>query len=388
MPVNYLKLNQQIRDMGKDALSREADMRRAMEQLTSLLNERSNDLIALQQQVEEAAAKTKGLRCAVPVSEPLNTHLSCPLPAPASTIFAADGSQINPDSHDSVLYGLVNIGVFCIQPHSGSVPVEKTYSHLLYGDDLYTSGGMAPEDLIALLRDVQERRILAELAQIVPPPVITLTDGPLELYHEPRTEASFKEKFKEYLSALDDLALNNVVTAGYVSRPRADLVVKLLTLPADPGQPGTVEKGTTGITDTALFANFLLPGERSAIFRLQSRSADEYTDRKALHFFYLNVGTSSRPAFARVEIPLWVAENPGSVQQLHSTLMEQAALSGEVPYPYPLIRAHEIAVVKMTDHQQLTTMIERELTHQGIKPGTKSEKQVHKDHTGRTRINR
>ena len=66
--------------------------------------------------------------------------------------------------------------------------------------------------------------------------------------------------------------------------------------------------------------------------------------------------------------------------------MEQAALSGEVPYPYPLIRAHEIAVVKMDDRQQLTAMIERELIHQGIKPSTRSEKQVHKDHIGRTRI--
>jgi len=107
-----------------------------------------------------------------------------------------------------------------------------------------------------------------------------------------------------------------------------------------------------------------------------------------LHFFYLNVGSSARPAFARVEIPKWVADKPESVRVLHSTLMEQAALSGQVPYPYPLIRAHEIAVVKMTDRQQLTAMIETELARQGIKPGARSEKQVHKDHQGRTRINR
>ncbi len=387
MPVNYLKLNQQIRDMGRDALSREGEMRHALELLTTQLNERADDLIGLQKQVEAAAVKTKGLRCAVPVSEPLDTHLPCPLPAPATTILAADGSQINPDAHDSVLYGLVNIGVFCMQPHSGNVPLEKTYSHLLFGDELYTPGGMASEDLVALLRDVQERRILAELAQSVTPPVITLTDGPLELYHEPRTEAQFKVKFDSYLAALDELAVNDIITAGYVSRPRADLVVRLLTLPADGDQSSRSEKGISGITDTALFSSILLPGERSAIFRLQSRSVEEYKDRKALHFFYLNVGSSTRPAFARVEIPLWVAENPISVQMLHSTLMEQSALSGQVPYPYPLIRAHEIAVVKMTDRQQLTIMIETELSRQGIKPGTRSEKQVHKDHQGRTRIN-
>ncbi len=383
MPVNYIKLHQQIREMGKDSVTREGETRHALEQLSFRLNERADDLIELQRQVEEAVAKTKSLRCAVPIAEPLTTHKPCQLPAPASTIFAADGSQINPDPHDSILFGLVNIGVFCIQPHSGRVPVEKSYSHLLYGDELYTAGGMASEDLVALLRDVQERRILAELAQSVTPPVITLTDGPLELYHEPRTEKSFKENFAAYLSALDDLAQAGAITAGYVSRPRADLVIKLLTLPEEGAIPAN-----SGITDTALFANILLPGERSAVFRLQSRSAEEYESRKALHFFYINVGNTARPAFARVEIPLWVAENPQAVQQLHSTLMEQSALSGQIPYPYPLIRAHEIAVVKMTDRQQLTAMIETELARQGIKPGSRSEKQVHKDHPGRTRIKR
>ena len=383
MPVNYLKLNPQIRDMGRDALSRADEMRHTLEQLSSQLKERADDLIALQRQVEEAAAKTKGLRCAVPVTEALNARFPCALPAPASTIFAADGSQINPDPHDSALYGLINIGVFCIQPHSGHVPVENTESHLLFGDELYTPGGMASEDLVALLRDVQERRTLAALAQHVTPPVITLTDGPLELYHEPRTEAAFKDKFAEYLRALEDLAQANVITAGYVSRPRADLVVRLLTLGGEGSQAAI-----SGLTDTALFSDILRPGERSAVFRLQSRSADEYKERKALHFFYLNVGSAAHPAFARVEIPLWVAEDAQSVQILHATLVEQSTQSGPVHYPYPLIRAHEIAVVKLTDHQQLTAMIETELARQGIKPGSRSEKQVHKDHPGRTRINK
>lgn len=386
MPLNYLNLNQQIHDMGKDALSRDAKNKQAMERLTSLLQTRADDLESLREEVEAAAARNKGLRCAVPVSEPLNASLTCRLPAPPCTILATDGSQINPNPHDSVLYGLINISVFCIQPGSGKVPVEKTRSMLLFGDDLHPAGGMLSEDLVALLRDVQERRVLAELAAAIPAPVITLTDGPLELFHEPRGEAEFKKEFKEYLEALDDMAQNSVITAGYVSRPRADLVVKLLTLPSDTDQPGEAEQKMVGITDMTLFANILRPGERSAIFRLQSSSAREYTGDKALHFFYLNVGTVIKPAFARVETPKWVADNGDSVQQLHAALVEQAAQSGEVPYPYPLTRAHEIAVVKMADRQQLTSMIERELLRQGIPLSNKSEKQVNKDHTGRTRM--
>ena len=109
-------------------------------------------------------------------------------------------------------------------------------------------------------------------------------------------------------------------------------------------------------------------------------------ERKALHFFYLNVGTAAKPAFARVEIPLWVVENPSSVDLLHAVLVEQSRQAGGIPYPYPLIRAHEIAVVKMTTAQQLTSMIETELLRQGFQPGKKSEKQSQKITRERTRL--
>lgn len=388
MPINYLALNKQISQMGKDARTREAEMQSALDRLSRLLDEHAGDILYLQQKVEEAAAKARGLRCAVPVSEPLNAHIPCSLPAPACTLFAADGSQVNPDPHDTVLYGLVNIGVFCIQPGSGLVPSEITQSSLLYGDALYSAGGTASEELISLLRDVREREMLAELAKSVPAPAVTLTDGQLELFHEPREDIQFRPEFDKYLKALDDLAINDVITAGYVSRPRVSLVIHLLSLVSDGNQVDVESTGFAGLTDTALFSNILGPGERSAIFRLQSRSSGDYPGRKALHFFYLNVGTTSRPAFARIEIPLWVAEVPQHVKLLHSVLVEQAHLSGAVPYPYPLIRAHEIAVVKMTDREQLTRMIESELIRQGFTPGRKSEKQVHKSHTGRKRMNR
>ncbi len=372
--------------MGEKAIARQSEIDSLLEQCRSLLDNHATDLIRLQQKVEEAAARNKGLRCAIPVSEPLNSHFSCALPAPACTILAADGSQINPDPHDTVLYGLVNIGIFRIQPGSGKVPTQTVASELLYDDSLYTEGQSPSEDLIALLRDVREREQLAEMASRESTPVITLTDGPLELYHEPRTDAQFKKQFEKYIKALDDLALASVITAGYVSRPRADLLVNLLALIDSDASNVEISRPFTGITDTALLADLLNPGERSAIFQLQSLSSKEYTNRKALHFFYLNVGISAAPAYARVEIPCWVAENPESVALLHSVLVEQACQAGATPYPYPLIRAHEIAVVKMEDRQQVTSLIERELLNRGIPVKKQSEKQFHKGHAGRTRL--
>ena len=327
----------------------------------------------MQQKVEEAVSRNKGLRCAVPVTEPLTAHIPPSVPAPACTILAADGSQINPDAHGSVLFGLVNVGVFRIQPGSGMVPQEKTFSTLLYDDTLYTTSGMVSEDLIALLRDVREREILAQLVTGETQPVITLTDGPLELYHEPRQDKQFEVEFKKYLRALEDLSLANAITAGYVDRPRADLVVRLLELLHPNEGSDSQSRAFAGITDIALFADLLQPGERSAVFRIQSSSSAAFEGRKELHFFYLNSGSLLSPSFARVEIPKWVVENSESLSTLQAVLVDQSRQSGSRPYPYALIRAHEIAVVKMTDRQQLTSMIETELLNHGADPGIKSE---------------
>ena len=387
MPIDYLKLKQEITNLGNEARAREAVMQSALKAMREQLNSHATDLIALQKLVEEEAAKSKGLRCAVPLSEPLNAHIPCALPAPPCTILAADGSQINPDPHDTVLYGLINIGVFRMQPGSGLVPQEITHNTLIHGDQLYAGGATLSEDLVALLRDVQERKMLAELAKDETAPVISLTDGPIELYHEPRQEQKFKVYFEQYLSALAELALHDVITAGYVSRPRADLVVKLLSLP-DLETSGDVKGIPAGLTDIALFSTLLAPGERSAVFRLQSRSAADYKDRTALHFFYLNAGTTQQPAFARVEIPQWVVENPRSIELLHAALVEQARNNPAAPYPYPLLRAHEIAVVRLPERQQVTSMIEAELLRQGFPPAVKSQKQVNKEYSGKRRMGR
>ena len=384
MPVNFLELKPQFKKLAEAALEKELYLGEKLNQCRSLLHQHAEDLPALQKTVEDAVRQNKGLRCAVPVDEALTAHLPAALPSPVCTLLAADGSQINPDPHGEVLFGLVNVGVFRMQPGSGLAPNVLTFSNLLYDQDLETANGLASEDLVALIRDVRERQILSELAKSETAPLVTLTDGPLELYHEPRQEKAFDIYFKKYLSALDDLALDQVITAGYVDRPRADLVVKLLELliPADE----IVKRPFLGVTDLALFSTLLGPGERSAVFKLQSSSADAFENKKALHFFYLNVGSVELPALARVEVPLWVVEDRPSLALLQSVLVEQSRQAGSKPYPYPLIRAHEIAVVKMDDRQQVTEAIELELVAHGRQPAQKSNKQSHKEHTGRRRM--
>lgn len=386
MPVNYLSLQEQVRKYGESASGQKREFVQKLDLCLSLFTQHANDLVNLQRIVEEAVSRNKGLRCAVPVTESLDVHIPVPPPVSGCTIIAADGSQINPDPHGEVLFALVNIGLFTIQPGSHAAPRTETRSKLLYDENLYTPNGLVSEDLIALLRDVEERRILAEVTKEFPAPVITLTDGPLELYHEPRLDKQFDTQFHNYLAALDELSLNEVIAAGYVDRPRADLVVRLLELlvPQSTEQPPS--RAFAGIPDRALFETLLQPGDRSAVFALQSTTAKEYGGRKALYFFYLNCGSLNHPALARVEIPRWVAENANALNTLHATLVEQSRQTGAAPYPYPLLRAHEVAVVQMDDRDQLIQMIERELIARGFPPAIQSYKQINKGFQDRKRI--
>jgi hypothetical protein len=218
--------------------------------------------------------------------------------------------------------------------------------------------------------------------------VVTLTDGQLEFFHEPRSTPEFERAFDAYLAVLGELCEAGVSTAGYVDRPKGDLVVRLLELALLPenslGMAGK-ERPLFGVTDEMLFTAILkTPGDRSAAFAIQSVSAHHFTGNLALHFFYLNVGLPGDPYLARVEAPAWVIKDPLLLASLQATLIAQCRILGLRPFPYALHRAHEVAVVPFEDKDKITEMIVAELNRQGIIV-EKSYKQSHKDLSGRTR---
>ena len=107
------------------------------------------------------------------------------------------------------------------------------------------------------------------------------------------------------------------------------------------------------------------PGERSAIYAIQSQSSKEYTGALALHFFYMNVG-SKKPWLARVEIPAWVAVNQTRSICCTQRWCEQCRLLGTRPYPYLLHRAHEEAVVHFDEKEQVDADEHLELRRRGL----------------------
>ncbi|MCW5876929.1 MAG: DNA double-strand break repair nuclease NurA [Anaerolineales bacterium] len=392
MPVNYIDLRQQARAealKAKDAL-KQIEERRA--QAAALLAQRADDLEAIRQRVAEAAQLDPRLRCALPTSEPL-THAG-PLPAApdAYTLIAADGSQINPNAHAPLHYFLVNLGAIRLRGGSAEAPDVFTHSELHVAE--YTRSGGYSEELVSLERDKGERKLLAGLAEGAEQrPILTLTDGPLELWGEKAANYSgdkaFDEHLSEYLAALEQLHQRSAAAAGYVDKPRADLLVRMLEvlqLPEGADALALRARPLRGVTDAHLLRDLLQPGERSAVFAIQSQSAGRYFGHLALHFFYLNVGRPRAPWLARVEIPGWVAGDAAQLDALHAVLVAQNNVLGAYTYPYVLHRAHEIAVVKHEEHEQVAQLLINELRAMGVEPGELSQKQAAKNLPGRRRF--
>lgn len=404
MALDFQQVRQQVLQLGERARLREQRLEDLREQARRLLEQYSNDLSTVRQKVELiAGGYDPSLRCAMPFEEHLATRVAPP-PMPGSlTILAADGSQIAPDRHAEVEYCLINVGA--VEMHCGSQQAARTHvsSQLLYAEDMETPAGLITEAILSLKRDLAERAVLAQLVarlsdeQPSSPgtrvsPVVTFTDGRMELWgaqeRDIEGQSEYQKSLQAYTRVLEQLADCGAITAGYIDKPSGIPVVRMLELMLiPPDQLGEVRRRRplSGVRDTDLFRNLLEPGERSAVFALQSAAAKTYTGRLGLHFFYLNVGRPGHPWLGRVELPAWVAESPQMVATLHAVLLQQCRAMGARPFPYLLHRAHEVAVVPMQEKEQVTQMIALELRRQGVSPAEGSAKQFAKTGLRRTK---
>ncbi len=383
MPIDYQSIRSQIKIMaGWDQIQRERKKKLKNEAL-AIFRRHVNNSEELKILVEKAKSSNGNLRCAVPTDEPLDLQLiSTQLPENL-VLLAADGSQIFPDRNDPFDFGLVNVGAIRFETGKNQSPVEMRESQLLFGEALHDSqGNPVGEEVIALKRDYQEREFLARLADQENLPVVALTDGPLELFREPRSSNEYQKYLGSYLEVLHRLARKEIATAGYVDKPRSDLVIRLLEL-TQLGMENIHLAGRTrtllSLTDAELFTEILEPGTRSAIFSIQSPSTIHFKEELAIHFFYLNVGRTNHPNLARVEIPAWVSGNPVILNSVQAVLVNQCSQMGGQPYPYALHRAHEIALVKRSDKEELINLIAEEFHRMGNPVGGGSSKQYQKN---------
>lgn len=388
MPIDYQQIYIKIQEVGKGLRERRQTLEKRRADVWGLMNAFNFELDLLRAQVDSAKQADPNIRCAYPLDEPLLSAYPKPVTTTQATLIAADGSQILPDRHAAIQYFVINVGAIAMQIGSGSSSqiFTETDLHILdeFEDTLFS------ESQIALQRDVAERKKLLEIAQRYGAPIIAVTEGQLELWGSADISNSrdFEKTLLDYLNALKEMQHQNIVTSGYVDKPGANWVVRLLEI-ADPSrnelQNIKKHRPFLGVTDRWLFSNVLGKYERSAIFALQAKSAEKYADSIAIHFFYLNVGDKEKPVIVRVDVPLWVVQKKDALDMLHCALIEQTQIMSHKPFPYILHRAHETAVVSMREKEQVDQLLALALRNNGGEMGEISGKQSAKNLKGRSR---
>ncbi len=393
MPIAYQQIYEKIQEIGKGARERKKTLEERRAKARDLLNTHASNLDFLRSKVDSAKQGDANIRCAYPLDENLASSFDVQPVSLTPTLIAADGSQINPDRHSAVQFGLVNVGAIIMKLNSGESPEISTESELLFGDDLLPNGIPMSDGMVALKRDLAERIKLDDLSKRIKGEVVTFTDGPIELWGAKGEDANSYEDFiKRYLTILSRLQSRGVTTAGYVDKPSADLVVRLLDIAMTDNEQIQHLRDfhpLRGVSDRWLFGErgnpLLKPGHRSAVFKIQSSSDKRYTGVLALHFFYLNVGAEGHPWPVRVEVPKWVVDDKEKLNLLHAVLVEQCRMMGSRPYPYLLHRAHETAVVKQEEKQQIEQLLTMELRKNNEDVDEGSNKQSAKGLQGRTK---
>ena len=389
MPINYQEIYTRIKEIGAGAKEREKKKEEAQELAQNLLSSFNSELDALRSKADSAKAVDSNIRCAVPLNEALASHYPVPDSTIQATLIAADGSQIVPNRHEPLQYYVINVGAIAMQIGSGNTPEVETDTELRVldeFDDTYFS-----DSQVALQRDVAERKKLLEMSEKYSGTIIALTEGQLELWGSVDNENAkeFEKSLHDYLQALEEMRQKQIIAGGYVDKPGANWVVKLLEIAGTPqDELKNVRKNRllAGVTDLWMFSQILGEHERSAVFALQAKSAEKYKDALAIHFFYINVGDKKHPKIARVDVPLWVVENPSMLNAMHSVLVEQSKIMGSSQqFPYFLHRAHEIAIVTHREKEEIDRLLSRDILSRGSQLGEKSPKQSAKDLQGRTR---
>ena len=383
MPLNYLQLQPQIEQYSQRAILNRQDLdaklKIAIELLLSCGRQHADIRSALN---EKITGSQHGDRSALLSNEPADSALNTSGSGSNYVLLTSDGSQIIPDPHDALPVALTNTSRLCYKPGSGLAPKVEVFTRFLTDASGQIELDHVSEDLVSLKRDVEELRVLAGWQNDSGLQVIALGDGPLELFHQPRSEAEFARAFDMYQAALHILRGKGAIIAGYTDRQRAPLVTKMLAASNKEDHQVSLD----GLDDLVLFREVLKPGQRSAIFELWSTSSQKYTGDLSLHFFYLNVGSEKFPWIARVEIPAWVAADLAQISLLQHALLEQCRLMGTRPYPYLLHRAHEEAVVHFDEKERLVARLSVELQRCGLGISTESNKLSAKELQSRTRM--
>ena len=379
MTLEFEKLSQEIERMGRTTSSRQAKREAQIATLKTKLQQVAVDWVEIERCVRlaQALADEKWFRAALPLStdEPLDRGIVPPEPPAQATLIATDGSQILPDRHAPFLYYLINVGgMVYYHGGNGRSPHTFTVPQLVYpSDDLDESIAPFNSASVSIKRDLAEIGILADTAwqnRYETAPVIAIMDQRL-LYWPIGSidQAETQNATKSWLAAMQKIRDSQAILTGYIVRPDKIAVLNMLHSLAVDQTDFKVESLThssQSLNDADLFSEILQPGERSPLFLdISYRNQETFAKQnQEIAFFYLNPGRHGGK-IARVDIPVWAAQQPEVVAHLHGLLYHQCQIMlGD--YPYILTRADEEAVVGRRDQEYLDSLINLTMQRQGV----------------------
>ncbi len=376
MSLEFVKVVEQVQRMGRYLGHLNTSLSSRIE-LALQLFYAADDLDAVHDRIDLVRnSSVSGYRGAAPVPRPYSEIIPGVGAAPAvperATIIAADGSQIYPDQHESALYYLINIGLFVYYHGEARLPTPFTHPELYFSESaLKDKDGRAVNN-----QTVNARRSLMEMQWLAretwarrasdAQPMLTIHDGGLLKFFGGTDIPDAAQIETDYMEALQKLNDADALLIGYGDRPRSTTLISLLhLLRLQPYEINDAVLRTNGdlegLTDAMLLAHVLEPGERSALLVQNSPQNKEYRDRKGkdfeIAFFYMNVAESNRPVIVRVDLPMWVAREPGAVNAVHALVLSQCNIQGRRRYPYVLTRADELAYVSSIEKGQLDELI-------------------------------
>lgn len=267
-------------------------------------------------------------------------------------IIGVDGSQIYPNRHTGISCCLINTGIVTLH-YSATINGVRFDSF----PSIYT---IAPEndqffseDWVDSKRQELELRIGVDTAiqmqqqlfeSNISDSVVLLCDGSLIFFTLDHKDQSFQDHFlTSYIAILEQLYLQNIPIAMYISTPHSKDLVNILKTTIKMTNAKIDNDTLSYIYDSHLIGDTLLPYHRSTIFTSHLPITTLYPDFLKPHFFYLHVGHE----IARVEIPAYVAHDEHMVNHVASILLNQS-IKGH-GYPVALAEAHEQAVIKQPD---------------------------------------
>ena len=301
-----------------------------------------------------------------------------PLP-PDHVVVAVDGSHIDTDRHAAARCFLINIGYVSLR--YGEIPHAELRSEPLLCADEASLALRDPRGareaaiegaVLGMHRAVMEIEALADAVERAPEglPVFGLLDGTLVLWGLTGEMDFVREELvdRRLMDAMDRLRAESerrtLAIASHISRPRSAEVMSALRISREVCGHETVNcdahcsqlrRGDRncdvvgGVTDAALFARELEPGERSALFHSASSIVTEHYGEHQVCFFYVNVGEE----IARMEMPAWTSEE--GIRLAHAGLLAQTE-KGQ-GYPLALQEAHEQAVINGADREYFARLV-------------------------------